>query len=924
MKRWIVTTFALRHARLSLALLMAGCLAVSSVMSSAASATTSRWSSDRVAKVSNSRGPNDTQTPITRGVVDAKLAASSGVASSTSRPERVQEPPLFDRASHQPTATTTTPPVTAAHSTYPTPTSQLLPIGWAQNSDPEIEPERPDPVVAVGPEHVIHSVDSTMHISNRAGGSVLTLSYAQLFDLGNVYSNFDGRVVFDAAHQRWIAAETSWDCFSGGGAYFGHGYLDFAISNSANPTGSWTIYYIPYVDQAPTDLSIGVSGDKLAISADVAPLGGCYVGGGWVSVDLYVLMWSGLLSGAPQADYYTVAPYGGYARQVLLMPSSTPTNTIHELALTEGVTAHYIHQTVTGAVPHTSLTTDPADIGAPSWNTSIKQPGDASSGFGSVDVTSAALVGHRLAFASDYGLIPDGDPDPEMSVRITELNVAAPTGVVVQDFVLSEVGASTFGAAVAFSQAGDLHIAYSRSSATDYLSSYTVYQPAGSSTNTVSSARLIVAGDGVYDGNNWGLTFKASADPLIRDKVWVAVENVHPGSWYTTVRSYDTTIGDTYVPIAPFRILDTRTGTGLTGTFKANIPRSFNVAGAGAGAIPANAVAITGNVTVAGQTAAGYLTVGPSGNANPTSSTINFPLDDNRANNVTLPLNSAGDLAAVYKAAPGKTTQLIVDVTGYFLPDDTGARYHPVPPARVLDSRPAYNIGLSGKFAANTPRTFQVSGHAGVPGGALAVTGNLTVVGQTKAGYVSLTPAPDPNPATSTINFPLGDTRANGVTVPLSGAGKLSAVFKASGGTTDLIFDVTGYYLVGTTGLRFYPINPARIMDTRFNTLTMLFGPFSSSVPRILLTNGHFGVAADALAVTGNLTVVGQTKAGFVSITKDPDATPSVSSLNFPLGDIRANGVTVPLNATNDMAIVYVGSAGATTHLILDLTGYFR
>jgi hypothetical protein len=113
-------------------------------------------------------------------------------------------------------------------------------------------------------------------------------------------------------------------------------------------------------------------------------------------------------------------------------------------------------------------------------------------------------------------------------------------------------------------------------------------------------------------------------------------------------------------------------------------------------------------------------------------------------------------------------------------------------------------------------------------------------------------------------------------------------------------------------------------MDTRFNTLTQLFGPFTSSSPRTLVTGGHFGVPANALAVTANLTVVGQTKAGYVSITKNPVATPPVSTINFPVGDVRANGVTVPLNAANDMALVYKASSGAKTHLILDLTGYFR
>jgi hypothetical protein len=301
---------------------------------------------------------------------------------------------------------------------------------------------------------------------------------------------------------------------------------------------------------------------------------------------------------------------------------------------------------------------------------------------------------------------------------------------------------------------------------------------------------------------------------------------------------------------------------------------------------------------------------------------MNFPVGDNRANNVTLRLDSSGDVSAVYKAGTGNRAHLILDVTGYFLADDNGTTYKPLTAARVLDTRVAK--GLAGKFAVDTPRTFQVTGFGGVPTGAKAVTGNLTVVGQTKPGYVTLTPTQHANPSTSTINFPLGDTRANGVTVPLSGTGALWGVFKASGGATDLIFDVTGYYVDGTSGLRYYPLTPGRIMDTRYSTSTQLSGPFTSSVPRTLVTGGYSGVPADARAVTGNLTVVGQTEAGYVSITKTPTTAPSVSTLNFPFGDVRANGVTVPLNATNDLALVYKALAGAKTHLILDLTGYFR
>jgi hypothetical protein len=45
--------------------------------------------------------------------------------------------------------------------------------------------------------------------------------------------------------------------------------------------------------------------------------------------------------------------------------------------------------------------------------------------------------------------------------------------------------------------------------------------------------------------------------------------------------------------------------------------------------------------------------------------------------------------------------------------------------------------------------------------------------------------------------------------------------------------------------------------------------------------------------------------------------------LNFPAGDVRANGVTGPLTATGTVGLVYKAPSGKTTNLILDITGYF-
>jgi hypothetical protein len=94
-------------------------------------------------------------------------------------------------------------------------------------------------------------------------------------------------------------------------------------------------------------------------------------------------------------------------------------------------------------------------------------------------------------------------------------------------------------------------------------------------------------------------------------------------------------------------------------------------------------------------------------------------------------------------------------------------------------------------------QTFTVRGHGGVPSGATAVTGNLTVTQQTSAGFLSIGPVAMANPTSSTLNFPLGDDRANAVTVALGAGGTLSVTYAASalGPTAQVIFDVTGYFV---------------------------------------------------------------------------------------------------------------------------------
>ncbi len=382
----------------------------------------------------------------------------------------------------------------------------------------------------------------------------------------------------------------------------------------------------------------------------------------------------------------------------------------------------------------------------------------------------------------------------------------------------------------------------------------------------------------------------------------------------------------TYVPLAPTRILDTRDGTGgLTGPFISHVARTFQVTGTGG--VPADAAAVTGNLTVTQQTSLGFLFIGPVALNNPISSTLNFPVGDDRANAVTVALGAGGTLSVTFAAPlPDPTAHVIFDVTGYFTSAPTGATYHALTPARVLDTRDGTG-GLTGPFISHSARTFQVTGSGAVPADATAVTGNLTVTQQTSNGFLFIGPIAMNDPTSSTLNFPRGDDRANAVTVAVGDGGTLSITYAAPeaarGATTQVIFDVTGYFTPDAGGATYHPLTPIRFLDSRDGT-GGLRGAFASHAARTFQIGGNSVIPSNATAVTGNLTVTGQTNLGFLFIGPVAMNNPTSSTLNFPVGDDRANAVAVALDGDGRLTVTFAAPGyGPTAHVVFDVTGYF-
>jgi hypothetical protein len=63
---------------------------------------------------------------------------------------------------------------------------------------------------------------------------------------------------------------------------------------------------------------------------------------------------------------------------------------------------------------------------------------------------------------------------------------------------------------------------------------------------------------------------------------------------------------------------------------------------------------------------------------------------------------------------------------------------------------------------------------------------------------------------------------------------------------------------------------------------------------------------------------------GHLALGPTVPAEPTFSTLNFPSSDVRANGVAVALGGSGGLSNVYVASGSASTHVVFDVTGFFR
>ncbi len=245
--------------------------------------------------------------------------------------------------------------------------------------------------------------------------------------------------------------------------------------------------------------------------------------------------------------------------------------------------------------------------------------------------------------------------------------------------------------------------------------------------------------------------------------------------------------------------------------------------------------------------------------------------------------------------------------------------YHPLPPARILDTRTGTGGVAIAPLGPNSTLTVPVVGRGGVPAtGVGAVVLNVTVTNTSASSYLTIYPAEDPRPTASNLNWVAGQTTPNLVQVAVRESGQVSIYNFA--GSTNVIFDVAGYVplITGTPGPDgFYnPLVPARLLDTRNG-----MGPLLGGHTLTLQITGNGGVpSTGASAVVLNVTVTAPTTAGYLTVFPAGTSVPLASNLNFTAGQTVPNRVIVMLGAGGKVSFF---NSGGAVQVVADVNGWF-
>jgi hypothetical protein len=384
--------------------------------------------------------------------------------------------------------------------------------------------------VADNTSYVVQSVSGMVLVTNRSGDELMQISTRALFGILPFEYDGEAHVMWDATHGRWIGVDMGYGL--DGSNHLSWSFLSVAVSDTADPRGSWQIMEYNYGfgsgSHLPDYPGLGLSSTSIVLSVNEYD----YLMTTFLGASVLSLRWSDVLAGStavakltsPDSSMFTIRPTN---------PQGSTTSTVYLVG--ENASNGHVEfarlATPTSSIAWTDLT---AAIGIPTPVSYAPvpphQPGpDTITSAVDWRITDAVWHGNKLAYVTNMSYLGVD------YVRIAVLDTSTTIPTVASNLALGPGSADAFGGGIGFTRAGALVAVYSQSSTSENIDAYTQQLPAPYTGWTAS--RKVASGLSSYGYERWGPYLGVATDLAGTDTVWVGSvlpESDH--SWGTEIQ----------------------------------------------------------------------------------------------------------------------------------------------------------------------------------------------------------------------------------------------------------------------------------------------------------------------------------------------------------------------------------------------------
>lgn len=399
-----------------------------------------------------------------------------------------------------------------------------------------------------------------------------------------------------------------------------------------------------------------------------------------------------------------------------------------------------------------------------------------------------------------------------------------------------------------------------------------------------------------------------------------------------------TPAGLLYVPIAPCRLVDTRSpedGSQQSGAFgmprlESGAAREIPVPFSGACNVPSSAVAYSGTLTAIALSDSLAVTLYPTGLSKPSGASLKMQGSPVQSNSFVV----AAGVNGAFTLSTSDPAHAVVDLNGYFIPNsatsNTGLAYYPLTTAcRVTDTTGRVPAAiLAGDTLTINPRGNPSCVLPSTSATQISAYGvRVTAMPENDLGFLTLYRTGDPRPLTSVL------TGGDGTRTVETFAGASPNGFTlAANGNTNVAVDLNGYFAApsSTTGLRFYPLaaSTCQVMDTASGDGgdALEAGEIRNLPVARIAACGVPTAAARILLLNATASPVDIAEDGSVepldalSLWPTGATPPASPQLRSPRGLVTSGLLTTSTGANNSGVQI---QSSRRTHLAVSVVGYF-